>query len=205
MPSGAIGTFGTIVINGFGFDHFASLALTSRIGAITALSILFAGYVTRRWLGLRHIPIVVLALISITGTLFCWFGPRSNRGFLFAGVFLLAVQVAAGGQAVSLAASNTSGHTKKATVSASTFLGYCIGNIIGPLIFGASPGPLYHAGFLGSFICLVCVVVIAIVTYILLRMENRKRDRLAMAGGVCHHNIDKDLTDKQNEDFRYVL
>ncbi|KAL1893317.1 hypothetical protein Sste5346_006494 [Sporothrix stenoceras] len=205
VPSGAIGTFGTIVINGFGFDHFASLALTSPIGAITALSILFAGYVTRRWLGLRHILIAVLALISITGTLFCWFGPRSNRGFLFAGVFLLAVQVAAGGQAVSLAASNTSGHTKKATVSASTFLGYCIGNIIGPLIFGASPGPLYHAGFLGSFICLVCVVVIAIVTYILLRMENRKRDRLAMAGGVRHHTIDEDLTDKQNEDFRYVL
>ncbi|KIH89950.1 hypothetical protein SPBR_00519 [Sporothrix brasiliensis 5110] len=205
VPSGAIGTFGTIVINGFGFDHFASLALTSPIGAITALSILLAGYVTRRWLGLRHVIIVALALVSITGTLFCWFGPRSNRGFLFAGVFLLAVQVAAGGQAVSLAASNTSGHTKKATVSASTFLGYCIGNIIGPLIFGASPGPLYHAGFLGSFICLVCVVVIAIVAYILLRLENRRRDRLAMAGGVRRHTIDEDLTDKQNEDFRYVL
>ncbi|CAK7199903.1 hypothetical protein SEUCBS139899_002590 [Sporothrix eucalyptigena] len=205
VPSGAIGTFGTIVINGFGFSHFASLALTSPIGAITALSILVAGYITRRWLGLRHILIVTLALISITGTLFCWFGPRSNRGFLFAGVFLLAVQVAAGGLAVSLAASNTSGHTKKATVSASTFLGYCIGNIIGPLIFGASPGPLYHAGFLGSFICLVCVVVIAIVTYILLRLENRRRDRLQMAGGVEHHNIDEDLTDKQNKDFRYVL
>jgi len=44
---------------------------------------------------------------------------------MFAGIFLLAVQVAAGGLAVGLASSNISGHTKKATVSATTFVGYC--------------------------------------------------------------------------------
>ncbi|KAJ6110382.1 MFS general substrate transporter [Penicillium sp. IBT 16267x] len=48
VPSGAIATFGTIVINGFGFSHFDSLALTCPIGAITALSILLVGYVTRK-------------------------------------------------------------------------------------------------------------------------------------------------------------
>ena len=202
IPSGAIGTFGTIVINGFGFDHFASLALTSPIGAITALAILAVGYVTRRWLGLRYPLIMALALVSCTGTLLCWFGPRSNRGLLFAGVFLLAVQVAAGGLAVGLAASNVAGHTKKATVSASTFVGYCVGNIVGPLIFGASPGPLYRAGFTGSFICLILVVLVAFATYVALRRENRKRDR---GTGVRHHSIDEDLTDMQNEDFRYVL
>ena len=113
VPSGALGTFGTIVINGFGFSHFASLALTCPIGAITAISILLVGYITRKWTDTRYFSIVTCALISIAGTVICWVGPRSDRGLLFAGIFLLAVQVAAGGLAVSLAASNMAGHTSQ--------------------------------------------------------------------------------------------
>ena len=113
VPSGALGTFGTIVINGFGFSHFDSLALTCPIGAITALSILLAGYVTRKLSNARYFLIVIYALISVAGTIICWVGPRSDRGLLFAGMFLMAVQVAAGGLAVSLAASNVAGHTSK--------------------------------------------------------------------------------------------
>lgn len=204
VPSGALGTFGTVVINGFGFDHFDSLALTCPIGAITATSILLSGYITRRWRNMRYLLIIICGLISIAGTLICWFGPRSNRGLLFAGVFLIAVQVASGGIAVSLTASNIAGHTKKSTVSASTFVGYCIGNVIGPVIFGASPGPIYHAGFVGSFVCLCGVVVIASITLITLRMENRKRDK-RNGTPMSLHSIDEDLTDIQNKDFRYVL
>lgn len=117
VPSGAIGTFGTIVINGFGFDHFDSLALTCPIGAITAISILLSGYITRKWKNMRYLLIVICGLISIAGTLICWFGPRDNRGLLFAGIFLIAVQVASGGIAVSLAASNMAGHTSKFSLS----------------------------------------------------------------------------------------
>ena len=80
----------------------------------------------------------------------------------------------------------------------------CVGNVIGPEIFGASPGPEYHAGFEGSCVCLICVVVIAAVTYFLLRRENAKRDRMTGAR-VGQHTIDEDLSDLQNEDFRYVL
>ena len=113
VPSGAIGTFGTIVINGFGFSHFDSLALTCPIGAITALAILVTGYTSRKLSNTRYFAIIICALISITGTLLCWLGPRSDRGLLFAGIFLMAVQVAAGGLAVSLAASNVAGHTSR--------------------------------------------------------------------------------------------
>lgn len=113
VPSGAIGTFGTVVINGFGFSHFDSLALTCPIGAITALAILITGYTTRKLSNVRYFAIMVCALISIAGAVICWVGPRSDRGLLFAGIFLMAVQVAAGGLAVSLAASNIAGHTSK--------------------------------------------------------------------------------------------
>lgn len=113
VPSGAIGTFGTIVINGFGFSHFESLALTCPIGAITALSILLVSYVSRKFTNTRYLCIGICDMVSIAGTLICWLGPRDNRGLLFAGIFLIAVQVASGGLAVSLAASNIAGHTSK--------------------------------------------------------------------------------------------
>lgn len=204
VPSGALGTFGTIVIHGFGFNHFESLALTCPIGAVTALSILVVGYTTRKIPNTRYICIAVCGLVSLAGVLICWFAPRNNRGLLFAGIFLVAVQVASGGLAVGLAASNISGHTKKSTVSASTFAGYCVGNIIGPVIFGASPGPLFRAGFVGSFVCLCGVVVIASVTGLTLRWENARRIRSADTARHAH-SIDEDLTDIQNKDFRYVL
>jgi hypothetical protein len=79
-----------------------------------------------------------------------------------------------------------------------------VGNVIGPEIFGASPGPIYRAGFEGSFICLCCVIALAAGTVTMLYYENKRRDR-ATGGPIGLHTIDEDLTDKQNEDFRYVL
>ncbi|ORX39437.1 major facilitator superfamily domain-containing protein [Kockovaella imperatae] len=208
VPSGALGTFGTLVINGFGYNHFHSLALTCPIGAITFVSIMAAGYLNRRVPNMRYITILVTVLISMAGTLICWIkGPTGHKGLLYAGILLLAIQVAAGGLAVSLAASNIAGHTKKSMVSATTFVGYCVGNIIGPNIFGASPAPVYHAGFMGSTICLALVAVIATASYIALRMENARRDRRTgeASARVYHHHFDEDLSDKQNEDYRYIL
>jgi len=43
-----------------------------------------------------------------------------------------------------------------------------------------------------------------IVTYFLLRRENARRDRLT-GGHIGLHTIDEDLSDMQNEVFRYVL
>ncbi|KAG4288460.1 hypothetical protein FPRO06_06112 [Fusarium proliferatum] len=158
-----------------------------------------------QWRNTRYICIVICASISIGGALICWLGPRDNKGLLFAGIFLVAIQVASGGLAVSLSASNISGHTKKSTASASTFVGYCVGNVIGPVIFGASPGPGYRAGFTGSCICLCGVVVIATATCFLLRRENTKRDKRTGRHSDILHDVDEDTTDMQKMDFRYVL
>jgi hypothetical protein len=84
------------------------------------------------------------------------------------------------------------------------FVGYCVGNVIGPEIFGASPGPDFYAGFKGSCVCLCCVVIIATFTYFYLRRENKKRDQKT-GGRKALHDFNEDLTDLQNEDFRYVL
>jgi hypothetical protein len=45
---------------------------------------------------------------------------------------------------LSLAASNIAGFTKKSTVMAMIFLGYCAGNLSGPQFFISTEAPDYH-------------------------------------------------------------
>ncbi|KAH8655784.1 major facilitator superfamily domain-containing protein [Xylariales sp. PMI_506] len=205
VPSGALGTFGTVVINGFGFSHEDSLALTCPIGAATCLSILIGTYLPRKIKNTRYVFMIITAAISLAGTGICWLGQNQSRGVLWAGVFLISVQVAAGGLAVTTLTSNISGHTKKATASATTFIGYCLGNIVGPKLFGDSPGPVYHDGFMGSFICLVIVMATAAVTPVLLTLENRKRDKNTGGERLGIYSADDNVTDWENKDFRYLL
>jgi hypothetical protein len=46
---------------------------------------------------------------------------------------------------LSIIASNVAGYTKKTTVSAIMFIGYCTGNIIGPFLFFSDEAPVYDA------------------------------------------------------------
>ncbi|OZJ02476.1 hypothetical protein BZG36_05136 [Bifiguratus adelaidae] len=191
IPSGALGNFTPIVIHDFGFDSFDSLALTYPFGAITAISIFFVGYITHKLRNSRYLLRNICALISIAG-------------LLFAGIYLLALQVATGSLAVSIVSSNVAGRTKKRTVSAAVFVGYSIGTVIRPLIFGASSRPLYYAGFLGSLISLVAVVVVVMIIFTLLYRENKRRDNLYVHQEGSQF-VEEDLTDKENKDFRYLL
>lgn len=45
--------------------------------------------------------------------------------------------------ALSLVASNVAGYTKKTVATAMFYLGYCVGNIIGPFLFFVREKPKY--------------------------------------------------------------
>lgn len=49
------------------------------------------------------------------------------------------------------------------------------------------------------------MVVIAAITYVLLRRDNAKKDRVTGGERLGLHTIDEDLSDMQNDEFRYVL
>lgn len=102
-----------------------------------------------------------------------------------------------------MASSNVSGHTKKATVSGATFVGYCIGNIVGPLCFTSTPGPQYTGGFISCVVVMLAVIVLAAYGRWHLGKENARRDREYGPPGTGHAL--EDLTDRENKDFRYML
>jgi hypothetical protein len=68
---------------------------------------------------------------------FRWQLPNSQRAARIAGFYLINFFSSAWVQCIAMGTSNIAGHTKKATMAAGTFIGYSLGNIIGPLTFNA--------------------------------------------------------------------
>lgn len=115
--------------------------------------------------------------------------------------------------ALQLPSSNMGGYTKRVTSTAMVFLAYCIGNIIGPRAFLDNEAPIYPTACKLCIACAVCQIVCAMVLRCLLVWRNRQRDRIAGSGGgsaaaaadLCTDEAMEDLTDFENQRFRYVL
>ncbi|KAG5790461.1 hypothetical protein H9Q69_010470 [Fusarium xylarioides] len=106
-------------------------------------------------------------------------------------------------QCIGLGTSNVAGHTKKAVYAASTFIGYCLGNIIGPLMFDAKFAPRYDESFTGIMICFTVCVFAALALRWLFDRENKHRDTTYGSPDLSHGL--EDLTDRENKSFRYRL
>ncbi|KAM0339126.1 hypothetical protein ACHAPU_011079 [Fusarium lateritium] len=77
---------------------------------------------------------------------------------------------------LSLSASNIAGFTKKSTVMAMIFLGYCAGNLSGPQFFISTEAPGYHTAYITIMICYTITIALVAVIYFYLTWENRRRD-----------------------------
>jgi hypothetical protein len=121
------------------------------------------------------------------------------------------------------------GHTKKVVTNAVLFLGYCTGNIAGPFFYKSyqayAPSfqqpniplpltppyrPVYPLGIWSMIVSHLIEVVLIATLGLLLRWENKRRDRLQErdAGGLEGRDLDAtaflDLTDRENMNFRYI-
>lgn len=95
------------------------------------------------------------------------------------------------------------------TATAFVFLGYCIGNIVGPHAFLGEEAPIYPTGCKMMIGCAVGQIVIAMVLRSLLIWRNKTRDNEAAAAGIDVDDFNdddvlNDLTDFENPRFRYV-
>lgn len=104
-------------------------------------------------------------------------------------------------------ASNIGGYTKRVTATAFVFLGYCVGNIIGPQAFLANEAPVYITGYRLIIGCVAGQASIAVALRVLLIRRNKLRDAQSAAVGTTEDAIDEswleDLTDFENPKFRY--
>jgi hypothetical protein len=91
-----------------------------------------------------RIPMMILMVVSsLIGMILVYVLPTENKYGRLSGIWLSAVFAADIPISLSLITSNVGGFTKKATVQAMLFIGYCSGNIIGPQFFYTREAPKY--------------------------------------------------------------
>lgn len=211
-PNGGISNFGTIIIKGFGYSTLVTTLLQMPYGALIALSILSCVYLndyyanklkknTRCWF------ILLYLIPNIAGTFGLRFVPLEHHVGRLWCYYLTGPYNAAFVLILSLSIGNTAGHTKKVVTNACLFLGYCAGNIAGPFFFKTEQQPTYPLGIWSMIFCHLLEVVLVLCLRTMLSWENKKRDK-KFGEGTTVQDLDAtafgDLTDWENENFRYV-
>ncbi|KAI1157993.1 putative MFS transporter [Nemania serpens] len=205
--NGAVSGFGPLIVSTFGYSSLESILFQFPLGAVSAIGIPLVGWICSRRRDLR-IPILILCCLPVlAGYVVIWKSTWGVRpvapvvGYSLIGFFGPVV-----GLTVSLGAANVAGETKRSYAAAAVFVAYCVGNIVGPqLVRSETRAEHYPALWTGLIIFYVVTILAACALYVILFRENRRREQLGLDERERDRMAFKDLTDKENPYFRYVL
>jgi ACS family allantoate permease-like MFS transporter len=192
-------------------------------GAMSTLAAFVFSLVAAKWENRRCLVTIIACIVPIVGAAVVYALPRTNLGGQMVGLYLLytyfgpyvvgkfhyclylmlfgGANIHAG---ISLAQANTAGHTKKTVVFAILYIGYAVGNLIGPQTFRASQAPAYTGGFTAMIVCYCVCIGLMCMYWSLAVMQNRRIDAREPRSGDDLLDGFTDLTDQQQEAFRYT-
>ncbi|KAL2009580.1 hypothetical protein VTN00DRAFT_5387 [Thermoascus crustaceus] len=215
IPNAALTSFTSIVVKSFGFDTLGTQYLQIPGGAVQFLSLLIGGFVATKYAGrfhARNACMIVANSICIIGAGLLVGLPNSNKWGRLVALWLCYFQGLGFSMSLTIVSSNIAGYTKKQVTGAMLFVGYCVGNIIGPQTFKSSEAPRYQSAYIAMLVGYAVKLIAIITLYIYMYLENKRRDRMA-ADGEIPGNGDRDAvengmldqTEIDNKGFRYVL
>lgn len=205
IPNSIATSFGNILVTGMGYTTTESLLLVTPLGAYEIVVLVGVTYVAMKTNQrlycciATHIPSIVGAILMAA----------TNKASALVGYYLSGGIPIGWTTILGLQASNVAGSTKKITVTAIGTIAYTVGNIISPQTFQARDAPRY----LPAKISIVILYFLITVDLCLIRLvyvyRNKKRDAEKAKRGpdfVLDKNHEfLDLTDIQNQEFRYSL
>lgn len=205
--------FTSIIVKSFGFDTLGTQYLQIPGGFVQFASLLAGGFICTRWPNTRCITMITANLICIIGAALLVGLPEDNKWGRLVALWLCYFQGLGFSMALTMVSSNVAGYTKKQLTGALLFVGYCVGNIIGPQTFKDSEAPRYHSAYIAMLVGYVVKLLGVVVLYIYMYMVNKKRDREAREAGVMSTAEEKeaieqgmhDTTELDNKGFRYTL
>ncbi|KAJ7257958.1 MFS general substrate transporter [Mycena haematopus] len=207
VPNGGTSNFGTLIIQGFGFNTLNTTLMQLPYGAIIVAFIIGALIVNSKIpKGNRTYLMVATNIPTVVGfAMVAWAKPKAARliGFWITGASNATFVVG-----LSLVSGNVGGQTKKAIASAAVFLGVATGNIVGPFLFKGSEAPTYITGVIGCMVSRILEIFIILALRVVFSRANAKRDRDVAEGRVEYDervNTLQDISDWKNPAFRYVL
>ncbi|KAL2802088.1 major facilitator superfamily domain-containing protein [Aspergillus granulosus] len=216
IPNGGLTSFGSIIVASFGFSVFNTLLLQIPASVFALFYIASSSIFVSRVRYSRCLTGAAMYLVSLAGSLMMSQISPENKVARLAGLWLFGAFSAAHPITLSIVASNVGGYTKKATVSAILFIGYCTGNIIGPFLFFSHEAPSYESAWVGIMISLGIAVCAMIALRQLCAFLNQQRDRQQevhidpevkdRASQTRHVVVEtRNETDWKNARFRYYL
>ncbi|KAK6216123.1 hypothetical protein LQW54_003899 [Pestalotiopsis sp. IQ-011] len=216
IPNGGTTSFSTLVIKSFGYDSFKTILMGLPASAFQLTTVILAAIFTTMFRKSRLIALVLVYLMAISGFLMIKLLPTSEKLSRLAGFWLITAVAPAFPLMLSLSSINIAGFTKKSTVMALIFLGYCAGNLRGPQFFISTEAPNYHTAYTAILACFAITIALVVLMRFYLARENKMRDReqgvrrdaeetREIDLAADENLLDVDETDKQNRDFRCIM
>ncbi|KAI1824966.1 allantoate permease [Xylaria intraflava] len=207
VPNSAITSFTSLIIASFGFDTLGTQYLQIPGGAVQFLSLIIGGWVCTKWPNGSRCPTMITAnTICIVGSALLVRLPDDNKWGRLVGLWLCFFQGLGFSMSLTMVSSNIAGSTKKQLTASILFVGYCVGNIIGPQTFLAREAPHYRSAYIAMLAGYTIKLLSVIALYIYMWRENKARDavgpadeRAAVYAGM------RDVTELDNKGFRYSL
>ncbi|CDH10903.1 probable Allantoate permease [Zygosaccharomyces bailii ISA1307] len=214
IPNGGISNFMAILLNqDFKYSSKDTFLMNIPGGAVEFVGCPLFG-ILAMWATIKSVPVFKSKLtwamtstsITLIGVCMLAFANNDKRARL-AGAYMQNIAPVSFICVLSNISANTSGYTKKWTVSSITMATYAAANIAGPQTFISTQAPSYHGAKVAMVVCYAAMLVILAIILFVNVTENRRRDKLAAENG--HEPFDAtafaDLTDFENPNFRYTL
>nr|QFR37062.1 MFS transporter [Cyberlindnera americana] len=212
IPSGSLGSFGSILLNDdFGFSTKKAMLMKMPGGAVEAIGCpLLVWGCAKVWNSRMFISVFSTVICIIAACLLAFGG--DNKNVKLAGFYLQDVNPISMIQCLSCFSSNTGGSTKKAVTNAIFLIGYSVGFVVGPQTFIDSQAP----GYAGGKVAIVVSYSASLLFLLLMWWEYHHRNvknakRLREHPEIAEkarsiENIEfADLTDKENPLFVYDI
>jgi MFS family permease len=142
----------SIILKTFGFSTLETQYMQIPGNVVQIVSLLLSGYIASRWPNMRCITMIFGNLVCVVcGGVLVGLSPgadgNGNRWGRIVALWLCSFQSVGFSLSLTMVSSNVAGYTKKQLTGAFIFVGYCVGNIIGPQTFIDSEAPLYHSAY----------------------------------------------------------
>lgn len=214
IPNGGISNFFSILINSdFQYSTNNTFLMSLPSGAVEFVGCPLFG-ILAIYAANKKIPFfkyrltwaIFAAVLALIASCMLGFAHHSKSARL-AGAYLWYISPVSLICVLSNISANSSGNSKKWTVSSINLVAYAAANLAGPQTFIAKQAPGYQGAKVAFVVCYAFMIAILSLLLLINLRENKRRDSLAAKEGFKYiENMEfADLTDFENLNFRYTL
>lgn len=206
IPNGGLSTFSAILFNNLGYSSVISALLTMPTGIFSTLLALLASFLAGTTTKFRCFIIIISLIIPLIGCCLMYGLPYLNLAGQMVGLYMLYGYYGPYLIGISLTQANTAGYTKRNVSFAWYYIGYSVGNIVGPQTFRSNQAPEYTGGTVAMLVCYVTAMGLAGLYWFVATVQNRGREEETLTG-ISSDQVDITLADRSDfelKSFKYI-